>query len=130
MLSVTIICLLYGYFFLFVVTVEEICPQRVHAYCFAATVILVYCFFCIFVSIYFSRKHFSSYLAYFRILYCFFCIFVFIYFSGNHFSCYSVYFRILYYSPARDYFLLLLLFGFSALTLLLGWQEGHPACKN
>jgi len=45
MLSVTIICLLYGYFFLFVVTVEEICPQRVHAYCFAATVILVYCFF-------------------------------------------------------------------------------------
>jgi len=80
MLSVTIICLLYGYFFLFVVTVEEICPQRVHAYCFAATVILVYCFFCIFVSIYFSRKHFSSYLAYFRILYCFFAfLFLFIF---------------------------------------------------
>jgi len=30
----------------------------------------------------------------------------------------------------EHYFLLLLLFGFSALTLLLGWQEGHPACKN
>jgi len=22
------------------------------------------------------------------------------------------------------------LFAFSALTLLVGWQEGHPACKN
>jgi len=22
------------------------------------------------------------------------------------------------------------LFAFSALTLLGGWQEGHPACKN
>jgi len=22
------------------------------------------------------------------------------------------------------------LHGFSALTLLVGWQEGHPACKN
>jgi len=21
-------------------------------------------------------------------------------------------------------------FAFSALTLLVGWQEGHPACKN
>ena len=21
-------------------------------------------------------------------------------------------------------------FSFSALTLLVGWQEGHPACKN
>jgi len=36
--------------------------------------------FCIFVSIYFSRKHFSSYLAYFRILYCFFAfLFLFIF---------------------------------------------------
>jgi len=25
---------------------------------------------------------------------------------------------------------LLLLFAFSALTLLDGWQEGHPACKK
>ena len=25
---------------------------------------------------------------------------------------------------------LLLLFAFSALTLLVGRQEGHPACKN
>ena len=24
----------------------------------------------------------------------------------------------------------LLLSAFSALTLLVGWQEGHPACKN
>jgi len=23
-----------------------------------------------------------------------------------------------------------LLIPFSALTLLVGWQEGHPACKN
>jgi len=23
-----------------------------------------------------------------------------------------------------------LFFAFSALTLLFGWQEGHPACKN
>jgi len=22
------------------------------------------------------------------------------------------------------------LYAFSALTLLVGWQEGHPACKN
>jgi len=22
------------------------------------------------------------------------------------------------------------MFFFSALTLLVGWQEGHPACKN
>ena len=33
-----------------------------------------------------------------------------------------------------DYFLLSLyiplLFSFSALTLLVGWQEGHPACKK
>jgi len=21
-------------------------------------------------------------------------------------------------------------YAFSALTLLVGWQEGHPACKN
>jgi len=25
---------------------------------------------------------------------------------------------------------LLQLLAFSALTLLVGWQEGHPACKN
>jgi len=25
---------------------------------------------------------------------------------------------------------LLLLYAFSALTLLVGWQEGHPACKK
>jgi len=24
----------------------------------------------------------------------------------------------------------LLLFAFSALTLFIGWQEGHPACKR
>ena len=24
----------------------------------------------------------------------------------------------------------ILLFAFSALTLLVGWQEGHPACKK
>jgi len=24
----------------------------------------------------------------------------------------------------------LLLVAFTALTLLVGWQEGHPACKN
>jgi len=23
-----------------------------------------------------------------------------------------------------------ILFAFSALTLLIGWQEGHPACKK
>jgi len=23
-----------------------------------------------------------------------------------------------------------MLFAFSALTLLVGWQEGHPACKK
>ena len=26
--------------------------------------------------------------------------------------------------------LVLLQFAFSALTLLVGWQEGHPACKK
>jgi len=25
---------------------------------------------------------------------------------------------------------LLVIFAFSALTLLVGWQEGHPACKK
>ena len=30
----------------------------------------------------------------------------------------------------NDYFVLLLQCAFSALTLLVGWQEGHPACKK
>jgi len=29
-----------------------------------------------------------------------------------------------------DFYLLLCLIAFSALTLLVGWQEGHPACKK
>jgi len=103
MLSVTIICLLYGYFFLFVVTVEEICPQRVHAYCFAATVILVYCFFA-FLFLFISQESILVLIWHISEFYTAFCIFVFIYFSGNHFSSYSVYFRILYYSPARALF--------------------------
>ena len=29
-----------------------------------------------------------------------------------------------------DQFTVAILFAFSALTLLVGWQEGHPACKK
>jgi len=28
------------------------------------------------------------------------------------------------------WFILLYFIAFSALMLLVGWQEGHPACKN
>jgi len=28
------------------------------------------------------------------------------------------------------FILLLMCYAFSALTLLVGWQEGHPACKK
>jgi len=31
---------------------------------------------------------------------------------------------------ARVYCLVLLTHAFSALTLLVGWQDGHPACKK
>jgi len=35
-----------------------------------------------------------------------------------------------HYSVLPIVFCCLVLFAFSALTLLVGWQEGHPACKN
>jgi len=32
--------------------------------------------------------------------------------------------------PANTFFILFVVLAFSALTLLVGQQEGHPACKK
>jgi len=45
-------------------------------------------------------------------------------YSYTSFNCYYYYFRVLFNWPS------FLEFAFSALTLLAGRQEGHPACKN
>jgi len=36
----------------------------------------------------------------------------------------------LYIARPTYYFILMYTRAFSALTLLVGWQEGHPACKK
>jgi len=45
-------------------------------------------------------------------------------------GCSSSFCSLLLFCLKACYFLLILLFYFSALTLLVGWQEGHPACKK
>ena len=45
-------------------------------------------------------------------------------------SCCAHQYRIYYLLPVDTNFRLQCFFAFSALTLLVGRQEGHPACKN
>ena len=39
-------------------------------------------------------------------------------------------FSLLFFLPRDVFALILIIFAFSALTLLVGRQEGHPACKK